>query len=83
MKVFGKGKLDRVLQYIEQANDTEIEEIMAAVEQRYAIAYPQWDVVYVAVHKDPMLRKKELEDLMAIIGRDIEWSKEKNGTGHL
>ena len=75
--------MEQFLKRIESANDSEIQELMSAVERWYATAYPQWDVVYVAVHKDPALRKRELQDLMAIIGRDIEWSKEKNGPGHL
>ena len=47
----------RATDFIEQANDLEIEKIMEAVERRYAIAYPEWDVVYTALHKDPALRK--------------------------
>ena len=61
---------------IEQADDFQIREIMDAVERRYAIAYPQWDVFYAAVHKDPALRRKDLEDLAAYIEKDLKWNEE-------
>ena len=67
---------NEVITYIEQAYDFEIQEIMNAVERWYAIAYLQWDVFYVAVHKDPELRKKELEELSAYIAKDIQWYEE-------
>jgi len=64
------------LRKIEQADDFQIREIMDAVERRYAIAYPQWDVFYAAVHKDPALRRKDLEDLAAYIEKDLKWNEE-------
>jgi len=66
----------KVLKIIEQADDFQIREIMDAVERRYAIAYPQWDVFYAAVHKDPALRRKDLEDLAAYIEKDLKWNEE-------
>ena len=69
--------LNEVLTYIEQADDLEIEEIMEAVERRYAIAYPEWDVFYTALHKDPALRKKELDELVAYIAKDLKWNEEQ------
>ena len=58
----GNMSRDKVLVYIEHANDLEIQEIMDAVERRFALAYPQWDVLYTAVHKDPELRRKDLQE---------------------
>ena len=66
-----------VLKTIEQADDFQIREIMDAVERRYAIAYPQWDVFYAAVHKDPALRKRDLAGLVAYIEKDLKWYEEK------
>ena len=68
--------MQQILERIERANDLEIQEIMDAVERRYAIAFPQWDVFYAAVHKDPVLRKKDLEDLVAYIEKDLKWNEE-------
>ena len=66
-----------VLTYIEQANDRELEQIMRAVERRYATAFPEWDVIYTAVHKDPTLRSKELYELVAHIEKDLKWNAEQ------
>ena len=66
----------QVIEKIEQADDFEIQEIMDAVERRYAIAFPQWDVFYAAVHKDPELRRKDLEKLVAYIEKDLKWNEE-------
>ena len=68
--------MKEILRKIEQADDFQIREIMDAVERRYAIAYPQWDVFYAAVHKDPALRRKDLEDLAAYIEKDLKWNEE-------
>ena len=69
--------LQRVIEFIEQADDLEIERIMEAVERRYAIAFPEWDVSYTAVHKDPALRRKELEELVVYIEKDLKWNEEQ------
>ena len=66
----------QVIEKIEQADDFEIQEIMDAVERRYAIAFPKWDVFYAAVHKDPELRRKDLEKLVAYIEKDLKWNEE-------
>ena len=66
-----------VLKIIEQADDFQIREIMDAVERRYAVAYPQWDVFYAAVHKDPALRRKDLDDLVAYIEKELKWNEER------
>ena len=69
--------MKQILERIEQANDLELQQIMDAVKRRYAIAYPQWDVFYAAVHKDPTLRKKDLDDLVTYIEKDLKWNEEK------
>ena len=69
----GNMSRDKVLAYIEHANDLEIQEIMDAVERRFALAYPQWDVLYTAVHKDPELRRKDLQELTVYIEKDLQW----------
>lgn len=69
--------MKHILEKIEQADDFQIREIMDAVERRYAIAYPQWDVFYAAVHKDPALRRKDLDDLVAYIEKELNWNEER------
>ena len=69
--------MKQVLAKIEQANDRELEQIMRAVERRYATAFPEWDVIYTAVHKDPTLRSKALYELVAHIEKDLKWNEEQ------
>lgn len=64
-------ELQPVLTYIERATDDILHQIMRSVERRYAAAYPQWDVLYIAVHKDPDMRKSEINDLISFLQRDL------------
>ena len=66
-----------ILAQIEQADYAQLEQIMDAVEQRYAKEFPEWDVFYTAVHKDPVLRRKELAELVAHIEKDLRWNEEQ------
>ena len=50
-----------VLARIEQADDFEISEIIDAVVRRYSVCFPDWEVVFLSFHKDPLLKKAELE----------------------
>ena len=49
---------------------------MGAVERRFRLAHPDWDVVYAAVHKGPKLRREELNMLAAYIEKDIKRHEE-------
>lgn len=56
----------KLLAYIENADDTQLNQIMDAVEKRYRTAFPDWEVIYVAVHREPEKRK---QDIASIIDR--------------
>ena len=66
-----------ILARIEQADYEELDQIMDAVERRYPQAFPEWEVFYTAVHKEPALRRKELEELVAYIEKDLRWNEEQ------
>ena len=66
-----------ILARIEQADYEELDQIMDAVERRYAQVFPEWEVFYTAVHKEPALRRKELEELVAYIEKDLRWNEEQ------
>ena len=54
-----------ILNRIEQADDFEINEIMAAVRRRYQILFPDWEVLYLSCPKnDPDARKQMLDFLI-------------------
>ena len=52
--------METVFDRIERAGERELREIMDAVQDRFAVAYPQWDIVYLAVPKDDPNRRKEI-----------------------
>ena len=64
------GALKELLHRIEEANDFEIQDIMRAVEHRYKIAFPDWQVVYMAVHRDPKLKEEDLRGIIALVEKE-------------
>ena len=66
-----------IIKNIQMATDYELQDIMKAIEKRYSTAYPDWDVVYVAVPTDPALRKEKLENIIKWFDKDLQWHTEK------
>ena len=62
--------MPQVRKYIAHADDLEIQQIMQAVELRYAAMYPDWDVVYIAVHKEPKQRAVDLQNILAMLKKE-------------
>ncbi len=52
--------MQEIIDKIQTLNDSELRQVMTAIEDRYAQAYPEWDVVYIALHKDPGLRFQDV-----------------------
>ena len=69
--------VDLLIKNIQAATDYELQDIMKAIEKRYSTAYPDWDVVYVAVPKDPKIRREKLENIMRWFDKDLQWHTEK------
>ena len=65
-----KSTMEELLQRIAVADDFEIQDIMRAVERRYKIAFPDWEVVYMAIHRDPKLKEKDLKGIIARIEKE-------------
>ncbi len=55
---------------IRNLSETELRELMDAIAMKIAEDYPDWDIYYVALHKDPVLRQQEIERI-----REFEKSK--------
>ena len=53
-----------VLATIEQADDTQISQIIRAVIRRYGLVFPDWDVLFLSVPKDPSQRRLQLEHML-------------------
>ena len=59
-----KDTLEEIMTYIENAGDNQLNEIMTAVENKYRMSYPEWEVIYVAVRRDPQWRKKDIDSIV-------------------
>ena len=51
-----------ILYQIEQADDDQINMIIEAIKKRYANYYPDWEIMFLSLHKDSTLRKQDLEN---------------------
>ncbi len=71
--------MEKIIEKIQTLSAEELPKVMEAIERRYAEAYPEWDVVYIALHKDPVLRKEEYERMLKYIAGDLEWCRQRFG----
>ena len=62
-----------VVRFILETNDEEIMEIIKAVTLRYKNKFPEWDVSFLSLHRDPVQRELELDNLVAFIRNHPEF----------
>ena len=65
--------LKRVVRFILETNDQEIMEIIKAVTLRYKNKFPDWDDSFLSLHRDPVQREIELNNLVAFIRNHPEF----------
>ncbi len=65
--------MQRFMKKINALSELELQEVMAAIQKRYAANFPEWDVFYLAIPKDPSQRKAEIELLLNLICKEIGW----------
>lgn len=49
-----------VFDWIEQADIPQLQEIMDAIQDRYALVYPDWDILYLALPKQDCTQRRDL-----------------------
>ncbi len=64
--------MKQILKRIRSCSEADLNKIMRTIEQRFASAYPQWDVYYIALHKDPAVRAQQIEAIRALASREPE-----------
>ncbi len=69
--------MEKLIEKILCLNQAELDEVMQAIETWYRIAYPDWDVVYIALHKDPVLRKQELSHILDLLANEMAWREQQ------
>ena len=62
-----KRALNRVLKFIHQADDIQINEIIQALVRRYAQVYPDWDITFLSLPKnDPASCQQTLRSILKL-----------------
>ena len=69
--------MDELLEKIKALSQAELDEVMKGIEKWYEEAYPDWDVVYIAMPKDPVQRKQRFLGILRLIAKDLEWSEQR------
>lgn len=63
-KMQAQRAMAKVLKTIEQADDAQIAQIMKAVVHRYGKAFPDWDILFLSIPKEPTQRRSQLEYML-------------------
>lgn len=50
-----------IIRRIKNADDDEMVQIVQAIQHRYSIRFPNWDVSFLSLSRDPAERKKQLD----------------------
>ena len=68
---------DKVLmEEIAQAGSEKLDEILSAVEARYKVLFPEWEVVYLALSRnDPQERSRQLDFMVEFLRRQERHNK--------
>ncbi len=56
--------MQEILNKVQSMTEVELQELMDAIQQRYTEAYPEWEVLYLSLHRDPALRQEEVKELL-------------------
>ncbi len=64
--------MDELLAKIRELSREEIDLVMEAVRSWFADTYPDWDVMYAALPKDPQQRRQRVEGIIYFMTKDLE-----------
>ncbi len=59
--------MEEMLDRIACLSESELRVVMDAIQKRYTLAYPDWEVIYIAIHKDPKLRTQEIANILNLL----------------
>lgn len=69
--------MNEIIEKIKQANWEELQILMKAIEGRYAVAFPDWSVTYMAVHKEYKYRRRETQFIIKYLKQGLRQSKKQ------
>ena len=62
-----KHQTRKLLSHIENADDILIQQIIQTVIRRYGIVFPEWEVVFYSLPKEPNQRRQEIQALIQFL----------------
>ena len=60
-------RLRSALRTIQQADDIEIQQILAAIISRYNAYHPDQEILFLSMHKEQVQRKKDIESIVTFL----------------
>ena len=64
---------EQIIKAIEQADDLLIGDVINAVIRRYAQVFPEWEVMFLSLHKEPKARAKDIKAHIKFLKRHKKW----------
>lgn len=64
--------MEEVLKVIEKADDFQNEQILDAIRRRYATLYPDWEIIFASLHRDPVERKHDVAFIVKMLQKSVE-----------
>ena len=62
-----KNRARKLLSQIENADDILMQQILQTVIRRYGTVFPQWEVVFYSLPKEPQQRRQEIQALIQFL----------------
>ena len=62
-----KYQTRKLLSHIENADDILIQQVIQAVIHRYGTVFPEWEVIFYSLPKDPQKRRQEIQALIQFL----------------
>ncbi len=60
---------EKIIKAIQQADDLLISDVINAVIYRYAQLFPEWEVMFLSLHKEPKERAKDIKTHIKFLKR--------------
>ncbi len=65
--------MKEILEKIQFLTEPQLRQLMEAIQIRFQNEYPQLDILYLTLHKDPDLRRQELTQILQLITGCTQW----------
>ena len=66
-RYFRRFLFHQIQKAISRADDFEISQIIQTVIRRYSVVYPDWEVMFLSLPKEPEERREQLEQMLGTL----------------